>query len=75
MRSGLLLLIRVSVDKIRSTYQINRRIIAKIYTLKASFKSDFFLFIILTKVQITKNEPEPMIVLKIKEGYLKAQAY
>jgi hypothetical protein len=50
-------------------------IIAKIYTLKAYFTSDFFLFIKLTNVQITKKEPEPMIVLRIKLGNLKAQAY
>ena len=63
------------VEIIRSTYQINSKIIAKIYTLNAYFTSDFFLFIRLTNVQMTKNDPEPMIVLKIKFGNLKAQAY
>ena len=59
----------------RSTSQMKRRIIANISALKANFKSDFFLFIIDTTVQITKKNPEPIIVLKMKLGALKAQAY
>ena len=60
---------------IRSTYQIKINIIAKIYTLNAYFTSDFFLFIKLTNVQITKKDPEPIMVLSMKLGNLKAQAY
>ena len=54
---------------------MKRRIMANISALKANFKSDFFLFIIDTTVQITKKKPEPIIVLKMKLGTLKAQAY
>lgn len=59
----------------RSTYHMKSKIIAKISTLKAYFTSAFFLFIRLTNVQITKKDPEPMIVLRMKLGNLKAQAY
>ena len=48
---------------------------AKIYALNACLRSDFFLLSIDTTVQMTKKKPEPIIVLKIKLGTLKAQAY
>ena len=51
------------------------KIIANISALKACLRSDFFLFIIDTTVQMIKKNAEPKIVLIMKLGTLKAQAY
>ena len=74
-QSTLKLLNLPSVEMIRSTSQMNSKIIVNISSLKAYLRSDFFLFKMATTVQMTKNTPEPIIVLKMNEGYLNAQAY
>lgn len=53
---------------------MNSIIMVNIYSLKACFMSDFFLLITLIKVQITKKTAEPMMVCRMNEGDLNAQA-